>query len=103
MLERLSIAAGTALFLSTATVVSAADTAEFSTKKAEVAVETIASGLADPWGVEVLPDGSFIVTEISGNLRIIRGGKVSEPISGVPDDRHCRHGVDQLSDSDWRD
>ncbi len=85
MLERLSIAAGTALFLSTAPAMSAADTAEFSTKKAEVAVETIASGLAGPWGVEVLPDGGFIVTEISGNLRIIRDGKVSEPISGVPD------------------
>ncbi len=85
MLERLSIAAGTALFLSTAPAMSAADTAEFSTKKVEVAVETIASGLAGPWGVEVLPDGGFIVTEISGNLRIIRDGRVSDPISGVPE------------------
>ncbi len=86
MHERLSIvASAVALLLSSMVAASAADPVEFATKKAEVAVETIASGLAGPWGVEVMPDGGFIVTEISGNLRIIRDGRVSEPISGVPE------------------
>lgn len=86
MLERLPIAAGAAAFLlSIGSTASAADTVQFSTKKASVSVETVASGLDNPWSVEVLPDGGFIVTELSGNMRIIRDGKALEPIAGVPD------------------
>jgi glucose/arabinose dehydrogenase len=39
----------------------AADTVQ--TKKVEVQVETIASGLEHPWAVAVLPDGGYLVTE----------------------------------------
>ncbi|HEV8496391.1 MAG TPA: PQQ-dependent sugar dehydrogenase [Gemmatimonadaceae bacterium] len=50
-----------------------------------VAVDTIARGLSNPWGLEFLPDGRMIVTERPGSLRIIdRNGKISEPLSGVP-------------------
>ncbi|MBO9125000.1 PQQ-dependent sugar dehydrogenase [Rhizobium sp. 16-488-2a] len=62
--------------------VMAADTVE--TKKVQVQVETIASGLEHPWAVAVLPDGGYLVTERPGRLRIIRDGKLSAPISGVP-------------------
>ncbi|CDM58548.1 MULTISPECIES: PQQ-dependent sugar dehydrogenase [Rhizobium] len=54
------------------------------TKTVEVQVDTIATGLEHPWAVEVLPDGSYLVTERPGRLRIIRDGKLSAPIAGVP-------------------
>jgi glucose/arabinose dehydrogenase len=48
-------------------------------------VQEIATGLATPWAVELLPDGRFLVTEKQGNLRIVSAdGKVSDPIAGVP-------------------
>src|SRR5262245_6379057 len=50
-----------------------------------VKVDTIASNLANPWGLELLPDGRMLVTERPGRLRIVgRDGKVSEPLAGVP-------------------
>lgn len=63
----------------------AADVQEFASEKANLLVEPIANGLDHPWSVEALPDGAYIVTERPGNLRIIRNGKVSAPIKGVPD------------------
>lgn len=47
-------------------------------------VTTIAGDLEHPWSVEVLPDGAFLVTERPGRMRIIRDGKVSEPLRGLP-------------------
>ncbi len=57
---------------------------EYPSQKAELEVTKIAGGLDHPWAVEVLPDGAYIVTERPGHLRIIRNGKVGEPISGLP-------------------
>ena len=62
-----------------------AETQEFASKKAALLVEPVATGLDHPWSVEVLPDGAYIVTERSGTLRIIRDGKVSAPVRGVPE------------------
>lgn len=48
-------------------------------------VETLAEGLVNPWSIAFLPDGSMLVTERAGRLRVIRNGKlVSEPVAGVP-------------------
>ena len=48
-------------------------------------VETIATGLAHPWSVALLPDGSFLVTERPGRLRRVSAdGVVSDPLTGVP-------------------
>ena len=55
------------------------------THEVGVEVEVLASGLDHPWGVEPLPDGSLLVTERSGNLRLIRNGRVSQPLGGLPD------------------
>jgi glucose/arabinose dehydrogenase len=47
---------------------------------------TIATGLSRPWGMQVLPDGRFIVTERPGAIRIVtRDGAVSEPLAGAPE------------------
>jgi aldose sugar dehydrogenase len=51
----------------------------------EVNAETIASGLQHPWGMEFLPDGGVLVTERPGRMRLIVDGKVSEPVTGVPE------------------
>ena len=51
-----------------------------------VTVTTIASGLAHPWSVALLPDGGFLVTERPGRLRHVSAdGAVSAPITGVPE------------------
>ena len=48
--------------------------------------EVIAGGLANPWGMDLLPDGSWIVTERPGRMRIISAdGDISNPISGLPE------------------
>jgi aldose sugar dehydrogenase len=51
----------------------------------QLAVETVATGLSEPWGIAVMPDGSVLVTERTGKLKhITRAGAVKE-ISGAPE------------------
>ena len=57
------------------------DTAE--THKIRVSVVT--RGLSHPWSLAFLPDGSLLVTERGGRLRLIRNGVLDPtPIAGVP-------------------
>jgi len=45
----------------------------------------VASGLVEPWGLALLPDGRWLVTERPGRLRIITAeGGVGEPVAGLP-------------------
>jgi glucose/arabinose dehydrogenase len=55
------------------------------TDQLPVRVSAVATGLSHPWGMAWLPDGSMLVTERPGRLRLIRnGGLDPNPISGVP-------------------
>lgn len=49
-------------------------------------LETVAEGLEHPWGLAFLPNGSALVTEREGRLRLIEDGQLAaDPIAGVPD------------------
>ena len=50
----------------------------------KINIETMATGLEYPWGIVFLPDGSALVTEKAGRLRLLKDGKLSTSISGVP-------------------
>lgn len=51
-----------------------------------VSVDTVVEGLEHPWSVAFLPDGSMLVTERPGRVRIVENGVLLEtPVSGVPD------------------
>jgi len=55
------------------------------TQSGRVAVETVASGLNDPWSLAFLPDGRMLVTERAGRIRIVtHEGNASAPLPGVP-------------------
>jgi len=49
-----------------------------------VTLVKVVDGLDNPWGLTFLPGGEAIVTEINGAMRILKDGKVSDPIQGVP-------------------
>lgn len=47
-------------------------------------VTVLAKGLDRPWAVEPLPNGDFLITEKSGNLRIVSAkGEIGAPINGL--------------------
>ncbi|MCA1780116.1 MAG: PQQ-dependent sugar dehydrogenase [Xanthomonadaceae bacterium] len=51
----------------------------------EYKIEAIAEGLEHPWSIAWLPDGTALVTERPGRLRMIRDGRLlAAPIDGVP-------------------
>ncbi|OZI74917.1 PQQ-dependent sugar dehydrogenase [Bordetella genomosp. 12] len=52
---------------------------------ASVQVSEVVGGLQHPWALAFLPDGSALITERPGTLRLLRDGKLSPPISGVPE------------------
>ena len=57
------------------------DTAE----QHKIRVTVMARGLAHPWAIAFLPDGSMLLTERAGRLRVVRNGMLDpKPITGVP-------------------
>jgi len=60
------------------------DTAE----QHKIEVSVVARGLTHPWAIAFLPDGSMLLTERDGRLRLVKNDKLVErPISGVPEVR----------------
>lgn len=56
------------------------------TEAMNVRLDRVVSGLGVIWGMAFLPDGSVLLTEREGNLRIVRNGRVQqEPITGLPE------------------
>ena len=54
--------------------------------KTALDVKILAEGLKRPWGITILPDGRLLITEKTGVMKIVTtNGKVSEPITGLPD------------------
>ena len=56
------------------------------TDAGKIQVNTITEGLENAWGMAFLPDGSMLVTERPGRMRIVSAdGKLGEPLSGLPE------------------
>src|SRR5437016_6474948 len=67
------------------------DTAE----QHKIRVVVVTKGLSHPWGLAFLPDGSMLVTERAGRIRLVKDGVLDpNPIPGVP-----KVFAQQLSDS----
>lgn len=50
-----------------------------------IRVSVLAGNLENPWSIAFLPDGSMLVTERAGRLRVIRNGAlVTPPVTGGP-------------------
>ena len=58
--------------------------APYAPSNVALTVETLVEGLVSPWGMALLPDGRFLVTEKAGTMRIVSNGALSEPVAGLP-------------------
>ena len=56
------------------------------TEKQKFIVDTIATGLQNPWGMVFLPGNKILITERPGRIRIVENGQLQkEEIKNVPD------------------
>jgi glucose/arabinose dehydrogenase len=54
-------------------------------ERTRIRVVKVAEGLVNPWSMLWMPDGTMLVTERAGRLRVIRNGVVDPtPVAGVP-------------------
>lgn len=82
----------------------AADPAFVASQQGNLRIDTVATDLAHPWGISVLPDGRLLVTERDGRLRYIdKSGQLSAPVTGLPAIVVAGQGglLDVLTDKDF--
>jgi aldose sugar dehydrogenase len=57
----------------------------FTTEEVDFRVDTLATGLQNPWGMAFLPDGRILIVERPGRLRIFENGRLlDQPVQGIP-------------------
>ncbi len=62
------------------------DDGVYETQRHRYTVETVAEGLVRPWSIEFLPDGTMLVSEREGRLRVILDNQLlDEPVVGTPE------------------
>jgi glucose/arabinose dehydrogenase len=66
---------------------------DLQSQEAKLHVEVVSKGLDHPWGMAFVPDGSILVTERPGRLRVIRNGRARPD----PDRRACRRSTPRAS------
>jgi aldose sugar dehydrogenase len=55
-------------------------------QRPQVRVSVVTRGLERPWGMAFLPDGSMLITERAGRVRVVRNGLLDpEPVAGAPE------------------
>lgn len=78
----------TVTILATLPALASAQGEVFESEHHDFRLVTVAEGLNNPWSLAFLPNGDMLVTELSGQLRIVRNGSVlADPVSGLPDIR----------------
>ncbi len=56
------------------------------TTKTPYEAVVLTSDLKNPWGITVMPDGRFLITQKGGTMRIVTAdGKAGNPITGIPE------------------
>lgn len=57
----------------------------FHSSKLNFTIDTLATGLSNPWSMAFLPDGRILIAERPGNLRVWANGSLLEnPVQGLP-------------------
>lgn len=75
-----------ALSLSLVVPVVQASPVTVKTETGSIQVKVVAEGLENVWGMAFLPDGSMLVNERAGRMRIVTAdGKIGKPLTGLPE------------------
>jgi len=62
------------------------DEPDLPSAQASIRIDTVVSGLSVPWGMAFLPNGDMLITERSGEIRIVRDGQLLEKkVEGLPE------------------
>src|ERR1700716_942872 len=62
------------------------ENSSFASSAGQLDVQTVATGLVNPWSLAFLPDGRMLVTERPGRMRLVAAkGQLWPPLKGVPE------------------
>ena len=78
----------------------------FETEDQRFMIDTVVTGLEVPWASAFLPDGSVLITERPGRLRLVQNGELlDDPVAGMPDVRAGGQGglLDVVLHPDYED